>query len=75
VAIFRLTDDSVAPALRWATEWSQRDHFHHWVAGVCRRFGIHIADFLNNNPDVEPKHLKIGQRVKIYRRVTDNEER
>jgi hypothetical protein len=30
----RLCHETAAPALRWAAEWSQRDHFYHkWLCG------------------------------------------
>ena len=45
------------------------------IAKICMRFGITVKDFEINNPDVNPKRLKVGQSVKIYRRATDNEAR
>jgi LysM repeat protein len=36
------------------------------VAGIARKFGISIAEFMAINPDLKPTRLKIGQNVRIY---------
>jgi peroxiredoxin len=42
VAIFWRTNDSVAPALRWATEWPQRSHCHQ---RPCKKALLAVALF------------------------------
>jgi hypothetical protein len=39
------------------------------IASVCRKFQIRIPDFESLNPGLDPRHLEIGQQVKIYERL------
>jgi LysM repeat protein len=41
------------------------------VAKIARKFGISIADFEAINPSLNPTRLKIGQKVRVYEKLTE----
>ena len=41
------------------------------VAKIARQFQISIANFKALNPGLNPKRLKIGQKVRVYEKLTE----